>query len=206
MLNSLRFKKSQKTQPIFLHLESTDMKTKFLFIFLILTVAGFANGQTDEWISYSSDEGNFSVSLPNEPTPSTMNGEGQPKDVKTGKPLAKKVRFTYNDVTSKSDQSFYLVGWVDYEAGFNFDAKAELKANRDNFIKELGATIISEKPIKLGASQGIEFVAEKSPNAYIKGRVYIIGRRPYMLVALTLDKENTDVEKFLDSFKMNGKK
>lgn len=182
------------------------MKRNILFIFLILVVTGFVNGQTNEWIDYSSDDGEFSVLLPNEPKPSKTNGEGHPKDSRTGKPLGKKVRFTYNDITSTAERSFYLVGWVDYEDGFNFDTKAELNANRDNFINESGATLVSEKPIKLGASQGIEFVAETSSKAYIKGRIYIIGRRPYILVAMTLRKERTDVEKFLDSFKLGRKK
>ena len=182
------------------------MKKTILFTLLILAAAGFAHAQSDEWIDYSSDSGKFSVLLPSEPTPSTLDSEGQPKDVKTGKPLGKKVQFTYNDVTSKNGQSFYLVGWVDYQPGFTFDPKGELEANRDNFISELGATIVSQKSIMLGVNQGLEFVAEKSPGAYIKGRVYIVGKRPYILIALTLDKENNDADKFLDSFKLSRKK
>ena len=182
------------------------MKRKILFIFLILGIAGFVNGQTDEWIDYSSDNGKFSVLFPNQPTPSTSESEGQPKDARTGKTLAKKVRFTYNDVTSKTEQTFYLVGWVDYEAGFNFDTKAELDANRDNFINGAGATLVSEKPIKLGTNPGLEFVAKSNSNADIKGRIYIIGRRPYILVAMTVGKNQDDIEKFLDSFKLSRKK
>ena len=181
------------------------MKKTILSTLLILAVAGFVQAQTDEWIDYSSESGKFSVSLPDQPTPNTMNSEIQPKNPKTGKPVGKKVRFTYNDVVSKNDQAFYLVGWVDYQAGFNFDPKGELTANRDNFIKESGATLVSQKPIKLGVNEGIEFVAEKSPSVFVKGRVYIIGKRPYILVAVTFDKDSTDVDKFFDSFKLNKK-
>ena len=175
-------------------------------MFLILAAAVFAQAQADEWIDYSSEGGKFSVLLPGEPTPNTINSEIQPKDAKTGEPLGKKITFTYNDITSKDGRAFYLVGWVDYQAGFNFDPKGELAANRDNFISELGATLVSQKPIRLGAYDGLEFVAEKAPNANIKGRVYIIGKRPYILIALTFDKEDNDADKFFDSFKLNRKK
>lgn len=204
MLKSWSEKNRGELDMIFL-VKNTNMKKTILSTLLILAVAGLVRAQTDQWVDYSSEGGKFSVLLPDQPTPSTLNSEIQPQDAKTGKPVGKKVRFTYNDVTSKNGQSFYLVGWVDYQPGFNFDPKGELRANRDNFINQSGATLISQKPIKLGVSEGIEFIAEKSPNAYIKGRVYVIGKRPYILVAVTFDKEDTGVDKFFDSFKLNKK-
>ena len=167
----------------------------------------FAYGQTDDWIKFSSEEGNFSVSFPTQPEVEESNGALQPTDLATGKLLDKKVRFTANMFTSKEQDSFYLVGWVDYEAGFNFDVEGELDANRDNFLKGAQATLISQKIIKFDGYPALEFSAERGPNAFIKGKIIIVGKRPFILIGVTTDQDKTSgIEKLFSSFKINKKK
>lgn len=163
--------------------------------------------QTNKWTNFSSEKGKFSVSLPAEPTFEESNGEMQPTDMITGKPIGKKIRYTSNLFSAADEQkAFYIVCWVDYEPGFSFNTDGELKANKDSFISTLGATLISEKTMKFDGYPAIEFTAEKSPNAFVKGRVIIVGKKPFVLVGVTLDKNNTaGIENFLTSFKLTKK-
>ena len=105
-------------------------------------------------------------------------------------------------------RELYMVGWVDYDPKYNFGVQAELEANRDNFVKELKATLLGTTPIKLGAHPGIEFKAEVPGQADIISRVYIVGRRPYQLIALTPAGRgpSANVERFLSSFKVGPAK
>jgi hypothetical protein len=181
---------------------------KTIFTLIIgLMLSSFAYGQTDDWINFSSEKGNFSVSFPTQPEIEESNNAMQPTDLATGRLLDKKVRFTANMFTSKEPDSFYLVGWVDYEAGFNFDVEGELDANRDNFLKGVQATLISQKIMKFDGYPALEFSAERSPNMFIKGKVIIIGKRPFILIGVTTNQDETaGIEKFFSSFKINKKK
>ena len=81
--------------------------------------------------------------------------------------------------------------------------QGEIAANRDNFVKGVEARVTSEHPITLGDSPGIEFTAE-SEQATFKSRVYVVGQRPYMIIAATLKglENSANVERFLASFQL----
>ena len=170
--------------------------TKFTLSAAMLLSAVSASMASD-WITFKSDPGRFSVLMP---------GPEQPKaDVTTGnQPPAG--AFTTYLFTQPTDKGVFVVGWVDYAPTFRFGIQAELDANRDNLIKGVsGSKLVSERAIKFGSSPGLEFIAE-SPALMIKSRVYVIGRRPYMLIAATRKgmEDSANVERFLASFKMNG--
>lgn len=181
-------------------------------ISVLLTIAitcSFAaaqtNKETGKWIDFSSEKGEFSVSLPAEPAFEQSIGELNPISVDSGKPIDQKIRYTMN-VYTLSQENFYLFGWVDYQAGFDFNATAELNANVANFVKSYQATLTSEKPFKFGDYLAKEFTAERDQKTFLKGRVIIIGKRPYLLVSMTRDKNNTaDADKFLNSFTLKKK-
>ncbi len=87
------------------------------------------------------------------------------------------------------------------------NVQGELAANRDNFIKGVKATLVAEKPIKLGVHPGIEFSAE-SPQATFLARVYVVGPRPYMLAAVTLKgkDDGPNINKFFSSFTLTPRR
>ena len=78
----------------------------------------------------------------------------------------------------------FIVGWVDYDPKFNFDVQKELEANRDNFIKGVKAKLLTTTKASYGTNPGIEFTAE-SEQAFFRSWVYVVGRRPYQLIAVS---------------------
>ena len=91
---------------------------------------------------------------------------------------------------------------MDYDSSFQFNEKAELLANRDNFVKALNAEVYETKDISYNGYAGIDFTAGVN-GIFINSRVYIIGKRPYQLVAISkTGKSSADLEKFYTSFKL----
>lgn len=184
------------------------MRNAIITLILVLTTASIAHGfQISEWINFSSNKGQFSVSLPAEPEEEIQNTQIQPFDFKTGKTLDKKVAATSYLVRSLTAEGIFMVVWVDYESTFTFDTAGELIANRDSFLRESGARLLTEKKIEFNGSPALEFTAEKSPGILITARIYIIDKRPFVLVAAMKNQaeQNHNANKFLSSFKITAK-
>ena len=96
-----------------------------------------------------------------------------------------------------------MAGWADYAPTVKLDVRGEMAANRDNFVRGVEARVTSERPITLGDNPGIEFTAENE-QATFKSRVYVVGQRPYMIIAATLKglEDSANVERFLASFQV----
>src|SRR5215813_8127670 len=86
------------------------------------------------WVKFASDNGHFSVLMPDTPTEKV-----ETTDSAHGP-------YTTHLCVVKDTTSVYLIGWVDYDPSFNFNRQAELEANRDNFVKGISATLISTRP------------------------------------------------------------
>ena len=97
----------------------------------------------------------------------------------------------------------FLIGYVDYDPSFNFNRQAELEANRDQFIKQLNATLVSSRNVRIDGYSALEFTAETQERMF-KARVYIVGRRPYLIVLIS--PKNVDdtpaLNRFFNSFKI----
>ncbi|MBV9957077.1 MAG: hypothetical protein JO360_01595 [Acidobacteria bacterium] len=172
------------------------MKRKTGALFLTLILAGLAHGfQTNnEWAQVAPAGGRFTILMPGTPKSKIETADSQYGP------------YTTYLFTSGSPQAIYLAGWVDYAPAFKFGVEAELKANRDNFLKGINARLLTEKAIKLDGNPGIEFTAESDDVQFITSRVYIVGARPYQLIAMTnLKEELGNVDKFLSSFKLTTK-
>ena len=144
----------------------------------------------DGWVTFNSAPGRFTVLMPEIPNDKTetISSEHGP--------------YTTHLFVVR-EKSVFLIGWVDYDPNFNFNVTSELDANRDNFIKGVKATLINSRTLTLDGYQAIEFTAETADTIF-KSRVYMVGRRPYQLVAgtaKTLD-DARNVSKFFDSFKV----
>lgn len=144
------------------------------------------------WVSFSSDEGHFSVLMPEVPTDKTQTVGSQHGPYTTH-------LFIVRDTTS-----VYLIGWVDYDPSFNFNRQAELEANRDNFVKGINAKLLTTRPTMIDGYSAIEFTAETAERIF-KSRVYLVGRRPYQIV-IGSPKGQDDtalVNRFFNSFKIS---
>jgi hypothetical protein len=142
----------------------------------------------DSWKTFTSETGRFSVLLPDLPTEAIVNEPGA---------------YTTHRFTVDSLKSTFIIGWSDYDPSFTFNPALELELNRENFIKGIRGTLINNKSLIIDGYESIEFTAETANKVY-RSRVFIVGRRPYLITALTtrgLD-DTADVKRFFDSFKV----
>lgn len=145
----------------------------------------------DGWVTLTPTQGRFSVMFPEQ-----AKDQSQTTDSSHGP-------YTTHLFLAKTTKGLFLVGWVDYDPNFNFGVQSELEANRDNFVKGVKATLINSSKITFNGYPGLEFTAETDDVVY-KSRVYIIGRRPYQLIAGTYKGQEDDynVSRFLTSFQL----
>ena len=144
------------------------------------------------WVSFISEDGHFSVLMPETPVDKT-----ETVDSSHGP-------YTTHLFVVKDTTSVYLIGWVDYDPSFNFNRQAELEANRDNFVKGIQARLVSTRPTIIDGYNAIEFTAETEDRVF-KSRVFMVGRRPYQIV-IGSPKDTDDsvsVKRFFNSFKVS---
>ena len=143
------------------------------------------------WVKFTSALGRFTVVMPSTPSDqvATKQSEHGP--------------YTTHVLIARDTSSVYLIGWVDYDPSFNFNKQSELVANRDNFVKETKATLLTSSPTTIDGYSAIEFVCETAEKGY-KSRVYMVGRRPYIIVIATPKGQDDSVQasKFFNSFKV----
>ena len=157
-------------------------------LFLTLSSLCFiSKSYSQDWITFNSAAGKFSVLLPSQPSIQTDTAKSYPN-------------YTTNLFISKTTTDFFVIGWVDYENSYTFDAQKELEANRDNFIKGVNGTLVSTTNTKFNGYQAIEFVTQ-SGSFYWTSKVFLVGRRPYQLLAgSNTGKSSENESKFYNSF------
>ena len=146
---------------------------------------------SNAWVHFNSEDGRFSVMMPQIPTDKTETEQSQHGPYTTH-------LFIVRDTTS-----VYLIGWVDYDPSFNFNRQAELEANRDNFVKGINAKLVTSRPTVIDGYSAIEFTAETTDRVF-KSRVLMVGRRPYQIVIGSpkdMD-DSANVNRFFNSFKV----
>jgi len=143
------------------------------------------------WVHFTSDDGRFSVLMPQTPTDKTetTNSEHGP--------------YTTHLFIVRDTISVYLIGWVDYDPSFNFNRQAELEANRDNFVKGINAKLLTTRATVIDGYSAIEFTAEATERIF-KSRVFMVGRRPYQIVIGSPKgtDDSASVNRFFNSFKV----
>ena len=145
-----------------------------------------------DWVRYDSALGRFSVLMP-----------ALPEDKVETTPSDHGPYTTYLFI-SRDARNVYLIGWVDYDAKFNFNRQSEMEANRDNFVKGVKATLTGSRALTIDGYPVIEFTADTVDRTF-KSRVYMVGRRPYQIV-IGYPKEDAaiaPVARFFNSFKVN---
>jgi hypothetical protein len=168
-------------------------------IFSILAAAfifgSSSAASAQEWLKLAPEGANFEVMMPGTAKESVEEG--------TGAFGAYKV-YLYMVPTA---DTIYLIGYSDYSDPAKMDIKAEINANRDNFMKSWKeGKILTEKDIKLGTNPGLEFTAQVDGGRIATSRIIMLGKRPYQLIAVTAaGADQSGVTKFLDSFKLTRK-
>jgi hypothetical protein len=143
------------------------------------------------WANFTSEDGRFSVLMPQIPQEKTETEDSVHGPYTTH-------LFVVRDTTS-----VYLIGWVDYDPSFNFNRQAELEANRDNFVKGINAKLLTTRPTTIDGFSALEFTAETTDRIF-KSRVLLVGRRPYQIVIGSpkdMD-DSVNVNRFFNSFKV----
>ena len=171
-------------------------RLSFLVLMLMaatLTVAAQEHSREsrDSWVRFNSEPGRFTVMLPQTPTEKTET-------------VASSIGpYTSHLFSVRYNSSVFVVGWVDYDRTFNFGVQSELNANRDNFIKGIKGKLIASNNATIDGYQSLEFTAENAETMY-RSRVYIVGRRPYILIVGTLKgaDDTAGAIRFFDSFKV----
>ena len=135
--------------------------------------ANIPDANPNAWAKFTSAEGRFSVFMP-----------GTPKDEVKTTPSPDIGPYTTRFFTLRNPRHVFLIGYVDYDPSFNFNRQAELEANRDQFIKQLSATLVSSRNVRIDGYSALEFTAETEERIF-KARVYIVGRRPYLIVLIS---------------------
>lgn len=145
----------------------------------------------DGWQPFTSEPGRFTVLLPGTPTDKTETVDSEPGP------------YTTHLYRLRDQGKVYLIAWVDYDPQFKFHGQSELEANRDWFVRDMNATLMNTRSLRLDEYQALEFRADTVEKTYFS-RVYIVGRRPYQ-ITIGYPKGEDDritVDKFFNSFKV----
>lgn len=103
----------------------------------------------------------------------------------------------------KQPRNVFVIGWVDYDPRFNFNRQAELEMNRDVFVRDVKARLLTSRALTIDGYSVLEFTAENAERTFTS-RVYMVGRRPYQIVIGSPKGENdsVNINRFLNSFKV----
>ncbi|HMF91791.1 MAG TPA: hypothetical protein VKL40_14190 [Candidatus Angelobacter sp.] len=169
---------------------------------LLLVLAGLTQAQTGSqagnWIKHDSAAGGFTALFPVAPQ--------ETSDTKS-LPQGNAVSHLYMATTS---DFICMAAYTDYP--MDVDTERELALDRDNFAKEVHATVTDSHrrtfPLESGARfQALDFVATND-NGVFKGLIVVVNRRAYLAITFNRKGSNreADSDRFFTSFKLTGKK
>ncbi len=150
----------------------------------------------EEFKPYRSDEGRFSILLPDEPEREIQ---------KVDAPIGTLEFIIYQ---AGSERMGCVVGYVDYPQKMfeNVDIKKMLDGARNGVVEKVNGKLKYEKVLDFHGNTAREFEIKVPEKATIKARVILIGNRLYHLMAVSASKKVLDKNcpKYFDSFKVDG--
>jgi len=155
----------------------------------VVNQAENSNGQ-DNWQTYTSDDGSFSIQFPTKPTLETTTLEDS----------------VVHTVLADKDGIFYRASFGDLPGYFTQDLSPDtiLDTRVDQTVDASNGKLVYKNDISLQGYPGREFMIESSDlNAMVIQRVYLVGNtRFYSQNAATSleNASNSNIMKFLDSF------
>ena len=156
-----------------------------LLVLFALFVNTPAQSDPSGWITLAPEGAGFSVLFPSKATESF--------DTKSS--------YTLHTFNVTAGRATYVASYSDYLPG-KLKPDTALTANRDKFLKSLGAKLVTNREITIDGHTGIEFTAE-TPAANVKSQLFLVGNRMYQTVAFVFRDvdETRNVDRFFESFK-----
>jgi len=153
--------------------------------------------QPGQWVSFKSDKGGFSISMPNQPTERVQTVNSVAGDINT-----------YLFSTSLNNGTVnYTVSYMDLPAmAASMPENLLLEAISGGIIGDQRVKVMSERAIKLDNYNGREFKIESPTQSIVQHRTYLVKQRVYQIAvevpAANANQLSGDVERFLSSFKL----
>jgi hypothetical protein len=169
------------------------MKKGLLFLAVTAVIVLGSFRYIPDWVKYTSPEGKYTISFPGKPIESVEN------DTNTDKTIFQLHMAAYE----VSDSEVYMSSYIDAHTFFPADKslKQILEDSRDGAANSLNATNVVTTATNLGENPFIEFLFT---SAEFKGkdRIYVINKFQYsVLMIVSLNKDLTNADKFITSFK-----
>jgi len=162
-----------------------------LTVALALGVTAAAQQTTGNWHTFTDTTGRFSFLVPGEPQHQTQKDESH----KEG-PI---VTDTY---VANTQTNAFIAGLTQYPPAVPLEDQQELTADRDNFDKEVKATVVSEERRQYGGFPAVEFKS-KSEQANFHVLMVKADHRVYCTVAVyKTAEEPVECVRFVSSLKL----
>lgn len=156
------------------------------------TVDKLLNPGPPVWTEFKSDEGRFSVLMPEKP-------QSEKSSVETGQ-----ARFEQHAFIAAHSPLVCMVAYTDIPKNFLVDKDIDgfFDEIRDQFIKEVDGKLASETPLSVDGVAGRE-VKVHMYRGDLRLRMFLDGDRAYILSVLNLEKSDEEAaKKFFASFKL----
>jgi hypothetical protein len=165
------------------------LSTQWLIMLLIVGAACIAQQATDAWTTFTAPDKSFTVSFPGEPKLTDSKEEHA---------------HNYIWLWAAQGERVFLAGNTDYD--FRLDQEKELQLDRDNFLTQVKAKLITTKRIEFERApndklQALEFTGE-SERFTFKGLVIVDTQRAYMFCVGGRGNIMASTERFLNSVRL----
>ena len=172
------------------------MKKQLIFCAVILSLISIIGWGWQEWKTFSSVSGGFSILTPGTPIEKQLMQET---------PMGKIFVTTFR-INSKS--SSYFIGYNDYPDDFirRSNINGLLDGARDGSIGNLNGRLLTQHNISVNGYPGREYVAEfmfkKPGDSTVKTRAYLVNNRLFQISVMSIKGEVSVAQqnKFLNSF------
>ena len=160
-------------------------------IYLSLTIVASAQRGPGDWHTITDASGRFSFSLPAEPQHQTQKDESHQEG-----PIITDIYLL------KIDPNLYLAGLTQYPLAASLPDEEELNLDRDNFDKQVKATVVSEERKTYAGFPALEFKS-KSEQMSFHCLIVKADHRVYQVVAAYKEaNEPSGSARFLNSLKL----
>jgi hypothetical protein len=170
-------------------LNGSHAATPYRFVACLTLIIAAITAHSQDWKTYTYAADGFSVSLPSDPKADkeSVDTDGGPVELRSY-------------LATDGDVALY-VGLCDYgPKAAQANSDDVLQGAKKGALNNAKATLVSEKPITLGANHGLEFEATSS-SGHISARIYMVGGILYqMIVVVPPNGSYANRTRFLDSF------
>jgi hypothetical protein len=155
----------------------------------------------DDWITFSSDEGGFSLLLPQQP-------QEQRQPVQTDVGTVEAIMYLV-----EAGNTAFGAGFSDFPASTAAaDPDAVLAGARDGAANNVNGTVVDEQPIELNGFPGLEIAVEIPAASSVPGgalyraQLFLVNNRLYQViyVAPKADEDPADYQKLFTSFQLTA--